>query len=111
LRPRPLRHRLQIRKRGLLTFPNSVVTLSRTDPDVSRVITTLIRFASGRNEPGTESRLGIGLNGTLPWPRIKTDMSFFARVTSRPPTPGIVDAVRIGVVATISVREGRWWGL
>ncbi|KAL2872575.1 dihydrofolate reductase [Aspergillus lucknowensis] len=30
-------------------------------------------------------RLGIGLKGTLPWPRIKTDMSFFARVTSRPP--------------------------
>ncbi|KAL3447411.1 dihydrofolate reductase-like domain-containing protein [Aspergillus insuetus] len=29
--------------------------------------------------------LGIGLNGTLPWPRIKTDMSFFARVTARPP--------------------------
>ncbi|KAL4917179.1 dihydrofolate reductase-like domain-containing protein [Aspergillus aurantiobrunneus] len=29
--------------------------------------------------------LGIGLNGTLPWPRIKSDMSFFARVTSRPP--------------------------
>ncbi|KAI9369604.1 dihydrofolate reductase-like domain-containing protein [Aspergillus egyptiacus] len=34
---------------------------------------------------GGASRLGIGLNGTLPWPRIKTDMSFFARVTSRPP--------------------------
>ncbi|KAL2813970.1 dihydrofolate reductase-like domain-containing protein [Aspergillus granulosus] len=31
--------------------------------------------------------LGIGLNGTLPWPRIKTDMSFFARVTSRPLPP------------------------
>ncbi|KAL6235016.1 dihydrofolate reductase-like domain-containing protein [Aspergillus navahoensis] len=36
--------------------------------------------------PGHGSRLGIGLNGTLPWPRIKTDMSFFARVTARPPT-------------------------
>ncbi|KAL4971758.1 dihydrofolate reductase-like domain-containing protein [Aspergillus desertorum] len=35
--------------------------------------------------PGHGSRLGIGLNGTLPWPRIKTDMSFFARVTARPP--------------------------
>ncbi|KAL2800118.1 dihydrofolate reductase-like domain-containing protein [Aspergillus keveii] len=34
--------------------------------------------------------LGIGLNGTLPWPRIKTDMSFFARVTARaPPTPRV----------------------
>ncbi|KAL4986057.1 dihydrofolate reductase-like domain-containing protein [Aspergillus falconensis] len=36
--------------------------------------------------PGYGSRLGIGLNGTLPWPRIKTDMSFFARVTARPPS-------------------------
>ncbi|KAK2875408.1 hypothetical protein FQN49_001606 [Arthroderma sp. PD_2] len=30
-------------------------------------------------------KLGIGKGGTLPWPRIKTDMSFFARVTTRPP--------------------------
>ncbi|KAL4910267.1 dihydrofolate reductase-like domain-containing protein [Aspergillus multicolor] len=35
--------------------------------------------------PNGPVRLGIGLNGTLPWPRIKTDMSFFARVTARPP--------------------------
>ncbi|QGA18094.1 hypothetical protein EYB26_005772 [Talaromyces marneffei] len=33
----------------------------------------------------TKPLLGIGLNGTLPWPRIKSDMNFFARVTSRPP--------------------------
>ncbi|KAL4944574.1 dihydrofolate reductase-like domain-containing protein [Aspergillus oleicola] len=31
------------------------------------------------------SGLGIGLAGTLPWPRIKSDMSFFARVTARLP--------------------------
>ncbi|KAL1957196.1 hypothetical protein VTO42DRAFT_6230 [Malbranchea cinnamomea] len=30
-------------------------------------------------------RLGIGHNGNLPWPRIKSDMGFFARVTTRPP--------------------------
>ncbi|DAA78765.1 TPA_exp: putative Dihydrofolate reductase [Trichophyton benhamiae CBS 112371] len=30
-------------------------------------------------------KLGIGKGGTLPWPRIKKDMSFFARVTTRPP--------------------------
>ncbi|EFQ99196.1 dihydrofolate reductase [Nannizzia gypsea CBS 118893] len=30
-------------------------------------------------------KLGIGKGGTLPWPRIKTDMSFFARITTRPP--------------------------
>ncbi|KZZ96312.1 dihydrofolate reductase [Ascosphaera apis ARSEF 7405] len=35
-------------------------------------------------------RLGIGYKGMLPWPRIKLDMSFFARVTSRAPiTPSI----------------------
>jgi dihydrofolate reductase len=33
--------------------------------------------------------LGIGQNGTLPWPRIKSDMGFFQRVTTRvlPRTP------------------------
>ncbi|PYH96033.1 dihydrofolate reductase, partial [Aspergillus ellipticus CBS 707.79] len=41
-------------------------------------------------------RLGIGLNGTLPWPRIKADMSFFARVTSRPPVPGRTNAMIMG---------------
>ncbi|KAB8231815.1 dihydrofolate reductase [Aspergillus alliaceus] len=40
--------------------------------------------------------LGIGLNGTLPWPRIKADMSFFARVTSRPPRPGTTNAMIMG---------------
>ena len=42
------------------------------------------------------TRLGIGLKGTLPWPRIKTDMSFFARVTSRPPKPGKTNAIIMG---------------
>ncbi|OGM48120.1 dihydrofolate reductase [Aspergillus bombycis] len=40
--------------------------------------------------------LGIGLNGTLPWPRIKADMSFFARVTSRPPRSGTTNAMIMG---------------
>ncbi|PGH08976.1 hypothetical protein GX51_01033 [Blastomyces parvus] len=31
--------------------------------------------------------LGIGHAGTLPWPRIKTDMAFFSRVTTRAPPP------------------------
>lgn len=30
-------------------------------------------------------RLGIGQFNNLPWPRIKSDMTFFARATSRPP--------------------------
>src|SRR3954454_17521588 len=29
--------------------------------------------------------LGIGLRGQLPWPPLKSDMSFFKRVTTRPP--------------------------
>ncbi|KAJ5295369.1 hypothetical protein PENANT_c001G05185 [Penicillium antarcticum] len=44
----------------------------------------------------TTTRLGIGLKGTLPWPRIKTDMTFFARVTSRPPTSGQTNAIIMG---------------
>ena len=40
--------------------------------------------------------LGIGLNGTLPWPQIKSDMSFFARVTKRPPGPGGKNTVIMG---------------
>ncbi|PWY75569.1 dihydrofolate reductase [Aspergillus eucalypticola CBS 122712] len=44
----------------------------------------------------TPIRLGIGHSGTLPWPRIKTDMSFFARVTSRPPAPGTINAIIMG---------------
>ena len=31
--------------------------------------------------------LGIGLRGQLPWPPLKADMSFFKRVTTRPPLP------------------------
>ncbi|KAF9893410.1 dihydrofolate reductase [Aspergillus nanangensis] len=41
-------------------------------------------------------RLGIGQNGTLPWPRIKADMSFFARVTSRAPRAGTTNAIVMG---------------
>lgn len=42
------------------------------------------------------TRLGIGLGGTLPWPRIKSDMSFFARVTTRPPREGTTNAIIMG---------------
>lgn len=31
-------------------------------------------------------RLGIGNAGTLPWPRIRSDMTFFSRVTTRTPS-------------------------
>ncbi|CAI7595654.1 unnamed protein product [Penicillium glandicola] len=59
------------------------------------VATTPIRTASSTTKDEI-TRLGIGLNGTLPWPRIKTDMSFFARVTSRPPSPGTTNAIIMG---------------
>ncbi|KAJ5498619.1 Dihydrofolate reductase [Penicillium expansum] len=59
------------------------------------VATTPIRTASTTAKDEI-TRLGIGLNGTLPWPRIKTDMSFFARVTSRPPSPGKTNAIIMG---------------
>ncbi|KAJ5486569.1 hypothetical protein N7530_000869 [Penicillium desertorum] len=59
------------------------------------VATTPIRTVSTTTKEEI-TRLGIGLNGTLPWPRIKTDMSFFARVTSRPPSPGTTNAIIMG---------------
>lgn len=34
----------------------------------------------------TTKQLGIGKNGTLPWPTIKGEMAFFARVTKRVPS-------------------------
>ena len=40
--------------------------------------------------------LGIGLNGTLPWPPLKSDMSFFARVTKRAPSSGGKNVVIMG---------------
>ncbi|KAI4205580.1 MAG: hypothetical protein LQ350_000359 [Teloschistes chrysophthalmus] len=33
----------------------------------------------------TTPSLGIGLRGSLPWPPLKSDLQFFARVTKRPP--------------------------
>ncbi|KAL8912394.1 MAG: hypothetical protein Q9171_002580 [Xanthocarpia ochracea] len=33
----------------------------------------------------TTPSLGIGLRGSLPWPPLKADLQFFARVTKRPP--------------------------
>ncbi|KAJ6098938.1 hypothetical protein N7467_000473 [Penicillium canescens] len=58
------------------------------------VATTPIPIRHATEE--TTTRLGIGLKGNLPWPRIKTDMSFFARVTSRPPSPGKTNAIIMG---------------
>ncbi|KAL8687184.1 MAG: hypothetical protein Q9218_006575 [Villophora microphyllina] len=35
----------------------------------------------------TTPSLGIGLRGSLPWPPLKSDLQFFARVTKRLPSP------------------------
>ncbi|KAJ5702353.1 Dihydrofolate reductase [Penicillium malachiteum] len=68
-----------------------------TSPLTLIVATTPIRVASqDPANPEPVTRLGIGLNGTLPWPRIKADMSFFARVTSRAPEPGTTNAIIMG---------------
>ena len=49
-----------------------------------------------QTQPKPAIRLGIGLNGTLPWPRIKADMSFFARVTTRTFQPRATNAMIMG---------------
>ncbi|KAF3392799.1 hypothetical protein F1880_008709 [Penicillium rolfsii] len=75
--------------------PPSTHQLPHSLPLTLVVATTPVRVASSTsNEAPT--RLGIGLKGTLPWPRIKTDMSFFARTTSRAPTPGTTNAIIMG---------------
>lgn len=35
------------------------------------------------------SKMGIGLNGTLPWTGLKKEMAYFARVTKRVEKPGV----------------------
>ncbi|KAI9675357.1 MAG: dihydrofolate reductase [Caeruleum heppii] len=39
---------------------------------------------------------GIGLAGSLPWPSLKSEMAFFARVTKRTPSPALINAVIMG---------------
>lgn len=41
-------------------------------------------------------QLGIGLRGTLPWPRLASDMAFFARTTTRAPHPHATNAIIMG---------------
>ncbi|KAJ5903348.1 Dihydrofolate reductase [Penicillium tannophilum] len=76
--------------------PKTTHSISPSLPLTLVVATTPIRVASPATPDHESTRLGIGLKGTLPWPRIKTDMSFFARVTSRPPTPGTTNAIIMG---------------
>ncbi|KAK0748686.1 hypothetical protein B0T21DRAFT_380459 [Apiosordaria backusii] len=41
-------------------------------------------------------KMGIGLSGTLPWPTLKKEMAYFARVTKRSPAPSVQNAVIMG---------------
>lgn len=71
-------------------------------------LTLIVATTSSLNTPLKGTPLGIGLAGTLPWPRIKTDMSFFARVTTRPPSdaPGSTNAMIMGRKTYDSVPAG-----
>ncbi|CAP68992.1 uncharacterized protein PODANS_7_9500 [Podospora anserina S mat+] len=41
-------------------------------------------------------KMGIGLSGTLPWPSLKKEMAYFARVTKRSPSPNVQNVVIMG---------------
>lgn len=58
--------------------------------------------------PSNPSRthLGIGHNGNLPWPRIKSDMGFFARFTTRPPPVAIATTGSTSTEPTSVVQTG-----
>jgi dihydrofolate reductase len=51
--------------------------------------------------------LGIGKNGTLPWPQLKKEMGYFARVTNRVPSSqrGKINAVIMGRKTWDSIPE------
>ncbi|KAH2969292.1 hypothetical protein KXW00_008276 [Aspergillus fumigatus] len=62
----------------------------------SQPLTLIVATTPIRTSENLPTRFGIGLHGTLPWPRIKADMAFFARATSRPPRPGTTNAIIMG---------------
>ncbi|KKZ64030.1 hypothetical protein EMCG_01691 [[Emmonsia] crescens] len=60
--------------------------------------------------PRPRRRLGIGYANSLPWPRIKTDMTFFSRVTTRaspPPPPTSLPSEIKCISAVNAVIMGR----
>ncbi|GFF34309.1 dihydrofolate reductase [Aspergillus lentulus] len=65
-------------------------------PTPSQPLTLIVATTPIRTSENLPTRLGIGLHGTLPWPRIKADMAFFARATSRAPRPGTINAIVMG---------------
>lgn len=53
----------------------------------------------------TDRNNGIGLNGNLPWPMIKEDMSFFRKLTTTPETPENQNAVIMGSKTYLSIPK------
>ncbi|KAK2781633.1 dihydrofolate reductase [Onygenales sp. PD_12] len=68
-------------------LPTTTSTTSTTPllPPLTLIVATT-PITTPKNA-SSHRRLGIGHAGTLPWPRIKSDMTFFSRVTTRPPPP------------------------
>lgn len=62
-----------------MPLPQDSSFANRTMPPPAPLPLTLIVAATTRN-------LGIGRAGTLPWPSLKGEMGYFARVTKRAPT-------------------------
>lgn len=54
-------------------------------PSSTKLPLTLIVATTPILKNAQQHLLGIGNKGTLPWPRIKSDMTFFQRVTTRVP--------------------------
>lgn len=59
---------------------------SRSKPIYLVVATTPCKVLASNGT--SQARLGIGLNGQLPWPMIKADMSYFKQVTEQGGKPG-----------------------
>ncbi|OJZ85012.1 hypothetical protein ASPFODRAFT_650827 [Aspergillus luchuensis CBS 106.47] len=76
--------------------PLTLIVATTPIPTPITTPTSTTESSSSSSSSSTPIRLGIGHSGTLPWPRIKTDMSFFARVTSRPAVPGTTNAIIMG---------------
>jgi dihydrofolate reductase len=70
-----------------------------------KILTLIVATTPVTRHASSSPLLGIGLNGTLPWPRIKSDMAFFARITTRPPLSTSTAAGESKVNAIIMGRK------
>ncbi|OKL61044.1 hypothetical protein UA08_03608 [Talaromyces atroroseus] len=76
-----------------------------------KVLTLIVATTPVTRAGSPSPLLGIGLNGTLPWPRIKSDMAFFARVTTRPPFSGHSTAAANDKVNAIIMGRKTYYSL